>query len=133
MSSHQLLDLGTLTPGPTGRQNDAGVIWPTHFELLGVIPVPLVQERNGRLFFLDPEGVRAGQAEIHRWLIAVADLGTITDQKTVQDRALAEIRSRLTTEMARALAAVAAELPAELATLAPKLVALAVRALVGGR
>lgn len=125
-----LFDLSSLRAGPTGRQRDTGVRWPDGWRLAGVIPVlVVVEEKSGQSYFLDPEAVSLGEAEAHRVLVAVADLG-ITDKRTAREKLRAYLRGQLQAAAIRATLAVAARLPAALASQAPGLVEAVLKALV---
>jgi len=96
-----VIDLSKLRKGPTGRQNDKGFDF-NNLEVLDVIAVPLVRDKsNGKRYLADPEAIREGQLELHPWLIALAQMGTITDKKTATDLTLGEVRKRLAGRIAQ--------------------------------
>jgi len=135
-----LLDLARLSPGPTGRQNDRDVAGDmTRFRVLSIIAVPLVEEIvTGDRFFADPEALRHRQLELHPWLVAKADIGTITDTDTLKTLLVEEARKRLSDAIARGqteVTAVAGDVGPELAALLdavkPRLVERVTLALLG--
>ena len=96
-----MIDLKALKKGPTGHQNDKGFDV-NNLEVLDVITVVLTRDKsNGKRYFADPEAVRDNQLELHPWLIAFAQMGTITDKRTATDLTLGEVRKRMAGRVAQ--------------------------------
>ena len=122
-------DLSAFRPGETGRQGDAGVVWPDHFLLRGLVLVPVVEDvTNGRIYMADPEALREGKAELHHWLFAYD--GVVVGKERGKQLVREEVRRRLLQAWQTQLHDIATNLPPQAADLGAKLVAQVITGLV---
>ena len=127
-----LIDLGTLTPGETGRQNDKGLPpWPQGWVLQDVIVVPVVREEStGHVYLLDPAELVAGRAAAHKWLVCMD--GAITNRKTAERLIRANLQAKARTLALAVAGEVAGRLPESMGNLAPSIAQDVIRALLRG-